>query len=33
MGLDNEQDHGALALWTADCAEHVLPHFRGQASG
>ncbi len=27
MGLDNTQDHGALALWAADCAEHVLPHF------
>lgn len=21
------QDHRALALWAADCAEHVLPHF------
>ena len=23
----NEQDHRLLALWAADCAEHVLPHF------
>lgn len=22
-----EQDHKALALWAADCAEHVLPYF------
>jgi len=26
MGLD-EGDHRSLALWAADCAEHVLPHF------
>ncbi len=23
----NEQDHKLLALWAADCAEHVLPFF------
>ena len=23
----NEQDHRLLALWAADCAEHVLPYF------
>ncbi|WP_227375763.1 putative immunity protein [Haladaptatus halobius] len=23
----NEGDHRSLALWAADCAEHVLPHF------
>lgn len=23
----DEQDHKALALWAADCAEHVLPYF------
>ena len=23
----NEQDHRLLAVWAADCAEHVLPHF------
>jgi len=23
----DEQDHKVLALWAADCAEHVLPHF------
>ncbi len=23
----NEQEHRLLALWAADCAEHVLPHF------
>jgi len=23
----NEQDQRLLALWAADCAEHVLPHF------
>ncbi len=23
----NEQDHSLLALWAADCAEHVLPYF------
>ncbi len=23
----NEDDHKSLALWTADCAEHVLPYF------
>jgi len=22
-----EQDHRSLALWAADCAEHVLPYF------
>ena len=22
-----EQDHRALALWAADCAERVLPYF------
>jgi len=26
MGLD-EGDHRSLALWAADCAEHVLPYF------
>jgi hypothetical protein len=26
MGL-HERDHGSLALWAADCAEHVLPYF------
>jgi hypothetical protein len=23
----NRQDHRSLALWAADCAEHVLPYF------
>jgi uncharacterized protein YdeI (YjbR/CyaY-like superfamily) len=23
----DEKDHRSLALWAADCAEHVLPHF------
>ena len=23
----NEQDHRLLAVWAADCAEHVLPYF------
>ena len=23
----DEQDHRSLALWAADCAGHVLPHF------
>jgi len=23
----NEQEHKLLALWAADCAEHVLPYF------
>ena len=23
----DEQDHRALALWAADCAEHVLAYF------
>jgi hypothetical protein len=26
MGL-HERDHGSLALWAADCAEHVLTYF------
>jgi len=26
----NEQDHKLLALWAADCAEHVLPFFEEQ---
>ena len=26
MGLD-KGDHRSLALWAADCAEHVLPYF------
>ena len=26
MTLD-QQDHRSLALWAADCAEHVLPYF------
>jgi len=26
MGLD-KADHRTLALWAADCAEHVLPYF------
>ncbi|MEJ7819948.1 MAG: putative immunity protein [Rubrobacteraceae bacterium] len=26
MRLD-KQDHGSLALWATDCAEHVLPYF------
>lgn len=26
MGLDR-RDHESLALWAADCAEHVLPYF------
>ena len=26
MSLD-KRDHNSLALWTTDCAEHVLPHF------
>ena len=26
MGL-GERDHESLALWAADCAEHVLPYF------
>jgi hypothetical protein len=23
----DRQDHASLALWAADCAEHVLPYF------
>jgi hypothetical protein len=26
----NQGDHKALALWAADCAEHVLPFFTGK---
>jgi hypothetical protein len=26
----DRQDHGSLALWAADCAEHVLSHFEEQ---
>ena len=26
-GTLQDEDHGLLALWAADCAEHVLPHF------
>jgi len=33
MRLDNKQDHGVLALWAADCAEHVLPHFEDKHPG
>jgi hypothetical protein len=29
MRFDRE-DHGALALWAADSAEHVLPYFENQ---
>jgi len=29
MGLD-KRDHRSLALWAADCAEHVLPYFEEQ---
>ena len=25
----DEADHRSLALWAADCAEHVLPYFEG----
>jgi len=32
MGLDT-QDHGTLALWAANCAEHVLPHFEDTHPG
>ena len=28
-GTLQEGDHRQLALWTADCAEHVLHHFEG----
>lgn len=27
------QDHGSLALWAADCAEHVLPRFEEERPG
>ncbi len=26
-------DHRALALWAADCAEHVLPYFEARRPG
>ena len=26
-GSLTDSDHHLLALWAADCAEHVLPHF------
>ena len=29
MSVD-KQDHSGLALWAADCAEHVLPTFETQ---
>ena len=29
----DRQDHGSLALWAADCAEHVLPHFEEERPG
>lgn len=29
----DRQDHGSLALWAADCAEHVLPHFEDEHPG
>jgi len=29
----DRQDHGSLALWAADCAEHVLPHFEEKRPG
>ena len=29
----DRQDHGSLALWAADCAEHVLPHFEDERPG
>lgn len=32
MGL-NKQDHRSLALWAADCAEHVLHHFEDKHPG
>lgn len=32
MRLD-KQDHRALALWAADCAEHVLLHFEDKHPG
>lgn len=28
----DEQDHKSLALWAADCAEHVLPYFEEKYS-
>lgn len=31
-GLLSDEDHQLLALWAADCAEHVLPLFQSQAS-
>jgi hypothetical protein len=27
------QDHRSLALWAADCARRVLPHFEGEHPG
>ena len=32
MKLDG-QDHRSLALWAADCARRVLPHFEGEHPG
>lgn len=32
MGLD-KGDQRSLALWAADCAEHVLPHFEKKYPG
>lgn len=29
-GLLSDQNHQLLALWAADCAEHVLPLFESQ---
>jgi len=29
----DEQDHRSLALWAADCAEHVLPYFEEKYPG
>jgi hypothetical protein len=28
-GTLQDDDHHLLAMWAADCAEHVLPHFEG----
>ena len=32
MKLDG-RDHSSLALWAADCARRVLPHFEGEHPG
>src|SRR5215210_1489086 len=32
-GTLEDDDHHLLALWAADCAEHVLPYFEAERPG